>query len=241
MIEATSAETRSASAIAPWWHTALLIVPLLAFSILGSIKPQRGLESHHVPQYLMTLAWEWILAGLVVWGIRMQGVPLRQLLGVRRPSVKDWRDDLLLAAAFWIASMILLAAIGTLMRLAHLSAPQKMLAQLAPENGLELLLWILLSASAGICEELTFRGYLLQQFSAATRRVWMGVLISSLLFGVSHGYEGASGMIAITVYGALFCVLTIRRRSLRAGMMAHAWHDIFSGVALMMLRHAKLL
>ena len=226
-------------AIAPWWHTALLIAPLLGFSLLGSLKPtHHAISQHHVTQYLATLAWEWILAALVVWGIRMRGVPLRQLLGKRRPSWSEWRDDLILAGAFWIAAAILLIAIGIVMKLAHLSSPQKTLAQLAPQNALELLLWVLLSISAGICEELTFRGYLLQQFSRAGKRLWIGVLASSLLFGVAHGYEGASGIIAITVYGAMFCLLTIKRDSLRPGMMAHAWHDIFSGIALMLLKHA---
>jgi len=75
--------------------------------------------------------------------------------------------------------------------------------------------WILLSISAGICEELAFRGYLLQQFASIGNRLWLGVLASSLLFGLAHGYEGVSGIIAITAYGAMFCVLAIRRRSLR--------------------------
>ena len=229
----------SQSAIAPWWHTALLIAPLLGFSFLGSLKPARhSLNEHHVAQYLATLAWEWILAALVVWGIRMRGVPLRQLLGKRRPAWRDWQDDFILAAAFWIAAALLLTGIGVLLHLAHFSTPQKTLAQLAPQNALELLLWVLLSISAGICEELTFRGYLLQQFSRAGKRLWIGVLASSLLFGVAHGYEGASGIIAITVYGAMFCLLTIKRDSLRPGMMAHAFQDSFSGIGLFFLvRH----
>ena len=226
-------------AIAPWWHTALLIAPLLGFSLLGSLRPARqAFHQHHVSQYLATLAWEWILAALVIWGIRMRGVPLRQLLGERRPAWRHWKDDFVLATAFWVASMIILVAVGALFKIAHLSTPQRALAQLAPQNGLELLLWILLSISAGICEELTFRGYLLQQFASIGRKLWIGVVISSLLFGVAHGYEGASGMIAITIYGALFCMLTITRGSLRPGMMAHAWQDIFSGIALMLLKHA---
>ncbi|HMD21453.1 MAG TPA: type II CAAX endopeptidase family protein [Alloacidobacterium sp.] len=228
-------------AIAPWWHTVLLIVPLLAFSLLGSLKPtHQALSQHHIPQYAATLAWEWILAGLVFWGIRMRKTPLRQLLGTRRPALRDWRDDLVIAAAFWITSVIILAAIGAVFKLAHLSTPQKALAQLAPQNALELLLWVILSISAGICEELTFRGYLLQQFSRVSGKIWIGVVASSLLFGVAHGYEGASGMIAITVYGALFCILAIQRGSLRAGMMAHAWQDVFSGIALMVLNHAHV-
>jgi membrane protease YdiL (CAAX protease family) len=239
--QATPPANDTSRAIAPWWHTILLILPLLAFSLLGSLKPtHQNLSRHHVPQYAATLVWEWILAGFVLWGIRMRRVPLRQLLGTRRATLRDWRDDIAIAAAFWIASVIILAAIGAVMKLAHLSTPQKALAQLAPQNALELLLWVILSISAGICEELTFRGYLLQQFSRVSNRLWVGVLVSSLLFGVAHGYEGASGMIAITVYGALFCILAIKRGSLRAGMMAHAWQDIFSGIALMLLKHVHV-
>jgi hypothetical protein len=216
-------------------------VPLVGFSLLGSIHPaRRALSEHHGTQYLLTLVWEWVLGAVVIWGIRMRKVQLRQLLGERRPTLNDWRDDFLLALSFWMAASILLAAIGVTLKLAHFSMPMKTIAQLAPQNAWQLAVWIFLSISAGICEELVFRGYLLQQFARASGRVWIGVLFSSLLFGVAHGYEGASGMIAITVYGSLFCLLAIRRGSLRPGMIAHAWHDIFSGVALMLLKHARV-
>jgi hypothetical protein len=201
----------------------------------------RALSQHHVEQYLATLGWEWLLALLVLWGIRARRVPLRQLLGTRRPSLREWREDFILAAAFWLAASIVLVALGTLFRITHLSTPEKTIVQIAPQNALQLFLWIVLSISAGICEELVFRGYLLQQFASVGQRIYMGVLFSSLIFGVAHGYEGASGMIAITVYGSLFCLLAIRRSSLRAGMIAHAWHDIFSGIVLMILKHAKVL
>src|ERR1700761_2970358 len=83
----------SSRSIAPWWHTILLVVPLLAFSILGSLKPeQQAFGQHHVLQYMLTLAWEWVLAALVLWGIHMRKTPLRQLLGVRRPGLRAWRD-----------------------------------------------------------------------------------------------------------------------------------------------------
>jgi membrane protease YdiL (CAAX protease family) len=108
---------------------------------------------------------------------------------------------------------------------------------IAPRTPLEVLLWMVLSCSAGFCEEFVFRGYLLRQFSSVGAGLWLGVLCSSLLFGISHGYEGAAGMIAITAYGAMFCALVFVCRSLRPGMIAHAWHDIFSGAMLALLRH----
>ena len=242
MLEANKIENNEYRPIAPWWHTAFLVALLLGFSLLGSLRPaHRALDQHHVMQYLATLGWEWRLAALVLWGIRLRGVSLRQLLGTRRPALRDWRDDFILAAAFWLAASIVLATLGIIFQRAHLPTPEKTITQIAPQNALQLFLWIALSISAGICEELVFRGYLLRQFASFGHRLYAGVVISSLIFGVAHGYEGASGMIAITVYGALFCLLAIRRGSLRAGMIAHAWHDIFSGIALMILKHAHVL
>jgi membrane protease YdiL (CAAX protease family) len=146
-------------------------------------------------------------------------------------------EDVLAAGVFWIAAVIVLAVIGLSLKAVGLSAPQKTLMAIAPRTPLEVLLWMVLSCSAGFCEEFVFRGYLLRQFSSVGAGLWLGVLCSSLLFGISHGYEGAAGMIAITAYGAMFCTLVFVCRSLRPGMIAHAWHDIFSGVMLALLRH----
>ena len=226
--------------IAPWWHTLLMIAPIAFFSVMGGGKhTERSLATHHAAQYLATMAFEWVLAALALWGIRMKKVSLRQLLGERRSSPREWLTDIGAAAIFWIWAMAVLAAIAVVLKLAGLNMPEKTIAGLAPHTAMEMLLWVLLSVSAGICEELVFRGYLLQQFTRMSGKVWIGVLCSSLLFGGAHGYEGAGGMIAITAYGAMFCVLAIRRRSLRAGMMAHAWHDSITGVALVILKHVK--
>lgn len=237
-----SPDERVYSPVAPWWHTAVLLAPILFFSLMGGQRAARqNAGEHHGLQYLLTMVWEWVLAALVLWGIRLRGVPLRKLLGERRASAAEWKTDLLLAAAFWIAASVVLAVLGLLLQFAHVASPQKTLALLAPRNGTEVTLWILLSISAGICEELVFRGYLLQQFASVKDRLWVGVVVSSLLFGMAHGYEGVAGILAITAYGAMFCALAIGRKSLRAGMMAHAWHDIVSGVALMLLHHAHVM
>jgi hypothetical protein len=37
------------------------------------------------------------------------------------------------------------------------------------------------------------------------------------------------------VFGVLFNLLELRRRSRRAGMFAHGWHDLFAGVTLALL------
>ena len=228
--------------IAPWWHTALMAVVIVGVSILSTLQSKTaGLSgSHHIQRYAVTIAWEWILAVLAWWGLWMRRTPLREVLGLRRTGIKEWARDFGIALLFWIMAMLLLAAIATVLRLLHLIQPQKAVIALAPQSILQVVVWIALCVTAGIVEEFVFRGYLLQQFSSLRGNVWIGVAASSLLFGAAHGYEGIGGVIAITAYGAMFCVLAIRRQSLRAGMMAHAWHDSITGIVLAIAKHSHL-
>jgi hypothetical protein len=235
--ESPASRPFTSGAIAPWWHTGLLVAILVGGSLLSARQAHRAaLGGHHAARYGLTILSELVLLLLAWWGLRMRCVPIAEVLQFHC-GWRAWAEDLVAAAVFWITSAAILLAIGLILRVTHLAMPQKALMALAPRTGLELLLWIALSIAAGFCEEFVFRGYFLRQFSSLGAGAGLGVLASSLLFGVSHGYEGVAGMIAITVYGALFCVLVFMRRSLRPGMMAHAWHDIFSGVMLALLQH----
>ncbi|MGB7135153.1 MAG: type II CAAX endopeptidase family protein, partial [Acidobacteriaceae bacterium] len=228
---------RGNRAVAPWWHTLLLVALLVGGSVVNARQAHRqALGTHHAARYLLGIGVELVFLLLVWWGLELKEVTLRELAGFPR-GLRALMEDFGAAAVFWIMAMAILAAIGVALRLLHFSVPQKTLMALAPRTGMEMALWVCLSATAGFCEELAFRGYFLRQFGSIAGGMWTGVVCSSLLFGISHGYEGAAGMIAITAYGAMFCVLAIVRRSLRPGMIAHTWHDIFSGVMLALLRH----
>jgi membrane protease YdiL (CAAX protease family) len=229
----------STTAVAPWWHTALVVAVLLGGSLFNARQMHRiGLASHHVAHYVGGICVELLLLLLTWWGLRMRRVRIADVIGFRQGELGR---DVGAAAIFWILALIVLASIGFVLRLLHFETPAKAIAALAPQSALEMLLWIALSTTAGFVEEFVFRGYFLRQFASARHAVWLGVVASSLLFGCSHAYEGAAGMIAITAYGALFCGLAILRRSLRPGMIAHAWHDIFSGAMLALAHHLHAL
>ena len=237
--DSTTAPPVSATPVAPWWHSALLVALLLGGSLLNAHQMHRsGLASHHLSRYVAGICVEVLLFLVTWWGLRMRQVSIADLVGLRRGELAK---DFGAAAIFWILAVIVLACIGIVLKLLHFGTPQKAIAELAPQSALEMLLWIALSATAGFVEEFVFRGYFLRQFASVRHALWLGVVGSSLLFGCSHAYEGAAGMIAITVYGALFCGLAILRRTLRPGMIAHAWHDIFSGAMLALAHHLHAL
>ena len=232
--------------IAPWWHTVFLVAFLVTVSVLTSIESKaKGFSGGHTRRYLFGIAWEWLLAALAWWGIRMGHVPVRRLLGQRRQGWRMWARDFGIALIFWLMAMIMLAALAAVLRLMHLLVLQKAVIELAPQSGVEMVTWLALCLTAGIVEEFVFRGYFLQQFASLGHstaiKLWCGIVASSILFGISHGYEGIGGMIVITAYGAAFSILAVKRSSLRAGMMAHAWHDSLTGIALAIVKHLRVL
>jgi len=158
-----------------------------------------------------------------------------ELTGGRWRTPEDVLLDIATAALFWIVAITLLAAIGHalgLTKAGQFAEAKKQIAFLIPRSNLELSLWIGLSATAGFCEEIIFRGYLQRQLAAITQSTIAGVLISALLFGSAHAYEGGKRMVLIAIFGAMFGLLAWWRKSLRPGMMAHAFHDTFTGAML---------
>ena len=84
--------------------------------------------------------------------------------------------------------------------------------------------------SAGICEEVVFRGYFQRQFAAFTKSKWIGLVLQATLFGIAHGYQGIGSCMLIVVFGLIFGATAMWRKSLRSGMIAHAATDILGGL-----------
>jgi membrane protease YdiL (CAAX protease family) len=134
--------------------------------------------------------------------------------------------DASLAVGLWATWKLVEIAWNRWLGTGHAASIQTLL----PQRALEILLWIGVSMSAGICEELVFRGYFQRQFHAYTHSLWAAWLLQALLFGISHGYQGVEACVRIAAYGALFGLLALWRGSLRPGMIAHAGTDILSGI-----------
>jgi membrane protease YdiL (CAAX protease family) len=221
-------------------HTVLLIVLLVTSSALTA-QTQHVFADHNgrIPIYAVTMVFEWLMLGYVVFGLRRHGVSLWQVVGGRWTSPEDVLLDVAIAAGYWLVAVIVLAGLAYALGFAgkeNVDTAKKTLAFLVPRSKLEIGLWFALCATAGFCEEVIFRGYLQRQFAAFTRNAYFGIALSGIVFGVSHGYEGPRRMVLIAVYGMMFGLLAQWRKSLRPGMMAHAWHDAFSGMVLRLMK-----
>jgi uncharacterized protein len=234
-IAATRIESPSSRLIAPWGHTALLVALFLGLAVGGAFfqrhaRSAPGILQRHpqvVPLYLSLMAMEW---GLFVWvwrdGLCKTGTKLRELIGGKWASARDVFIDCGLALGLWAAWTLVELAWNRGFGSGHAASIQTFL----PQRGLEILLWIGVSISAGFCEELVFRGYFQKQFEAFTHSRWIALFLQAVLFGIAHGYQGIEACVKIACFGALYGLLAVWRGSLRPGMMAHAWSDILSGI-----------
>jgi membrane protease YdiL (CAAX protease family) len=223
------------TSIAPWWHTILLIAIIVGFSIFGGqLLARLSIRPNRVPLYVAMLCFELSLF-VYVWllGLRPRGVRIREIVGGRWNRFADFLSDLAAAFLFWMVVIATLAIIRYFVHYNGIEAAR----QLLPQNVQGFVMFLILSVTAGFCEEFIFRGYLQRQFLTVTGSAWIAISVQALVFGVAHLYQGWRGVVAITVYGALFGILAQWRNSLRPGMMQHAAQDSLLGIAGMLIRH----
>lgn len=89
--------------------------------------------------------------------------------------------------------------------------------------------WVFVCITAGFCEEILFRGFLLHYLHVFPWRLnlALALLISSLMFGLNHLYGGIrNGLLAGTVAGFLIGLLFVLTGNLLLPMVLHALTDL---------------
>jgi uncharacterized protein len=223
--------------LAPVWHTIVLVLFVFVTAFVQT-RSSANLENVHVTNraglYLFMICFELILLSYVWFlGLRRSGIRFADVVGGKWTRAADVGRDIRVAFLFWLVVLAFLVTAGHLMG-QNLQA-KKVFVMLMPRGPLEMILWVVLSITAGFCEEFVFRGYLQKQFFAFTGSNVVSVAAQALVFGVGHGYQGVKGIVTITLYGALFGILAVMRRSLRPGMIQHAMQDASAGVILSLL------
>lgn len=209
-------------------HTSVVLAILAVIAVGGLLSGGRAETAapvNRLPTYAVLAAGQVALLLYVRAGLRRQGRSLAVEGGLLEVPARAWLVDILVAAAFIAASQLLLAGFRYLV-----GAYQAHTSFLMPRMPVERVAWVLLSAVAGICEELTFRTYLQRQLGAIIRSPVGGVIAQALIFGASHGYQGWKPMLTISFFGLLFGLLAAWRGNVRSAILAHAAVDVFGGL-----------
>ena len=143
---------------------------------------------------------------------------------------------------FWIGFFLALAlmAAGTWQRLTLSGSNEERVRQsvlshleslrpLLPHSRRDMMHFGLVSLTAGICEEILFRGFLIWYLSALVPQV-PALLIAALLFGMAHAYQGTRGVIQTGIVGLGLVALYVLTETLWVPMAVHLFVDLNSGL-----------
>ncbi|PQV47560.1 CPBP family intramembrane glutamic endopeptidase [Paraburkholderia sp. BL21I4N1] len=177
--------------------------------------------------YVFMIGMEWLWVRFVYKGMRKYRRSILEFFEFRQLTLREFGKDVVYAAlAFAIDYVSNLGIVGLLQ---HGEQPSNPLLPTLPVGALAVALWICLSFSAGVCEEVVFRGYLQRQLTSITGRVWIAILAQAILFGIGHGYQGPIAVLSIVRYGLVMGIIAALRGNIRAGILEHVTWDILGG------------
>ena len=179
-------------------------------------------------QYLKTTARQWILtiAALTIWF--RAGRPVGEL-GLSAPAGAGFWAGLVVALALALAwRRLFLAAMNDENGRTRLLSQLRAVEPLLPSTRRELRYFTALSVTAGICEELLFRGYLIWYLT-----FFVGFptacVASGVWFGLGHLYQGRAQAVKIVFLGFVFVLFYVGTGSLWIPMALHALLDAAQG------------
>lgn len=101
--------------------------------------------------------------------------------------------------------------------------------QYLPKNKRELRWFVFLSVSAGVCEELIFRGFLVG-FLTQQVNSWIAVVAANLVFAFTHIGSGKQNLFSSFVLGLIFSGIYYFTGSLLPAILLHTAIDLYSGI-----------
>ncbi len=207
-------------------------VLLPAYARYNYPKFKRALESGEPGvrsrQYRRTNHRQWGLTilALTIW---VRSGRSFDALGLGVPAGAAFFIGLVLAtglAQFW--RIQIRAALEHDEARARLVEQLRAVAPILPTSPTELRLFTALSLTAGMCEEILFRGYLIWYLERYVG-VAGAVILSSILFGIGHIYQGRRQAFKIIFLGLLLALFYVGSGSLWIPIALHAALDAAQG------------
>ncbi len=221
----------------PWQKAIWVQLLAIAIGVLPSYIPtiMVQLQNDQPLSVKDVLLYSTVLGGIMIIVMLLL---LRYLCGERIRDLNQkegkWWKDILVGiglSALTLASLILL------------SNPISSMFPSEPQSGLEdffsemvrnpwvfaLIMGPMLIIGAGVFEELTRVFLLTRLWNISSNKVWkwMAVILSAVLFGLIHIYQGPAGVIMTGISGLIMAIYYLYFGRVTAMMIAHYLHDAF--------------
>ena len=210
------------------------VMPIHGVWEFRKLKAQRlaGDPDAGVRIYKMTIVFQWALTfALAAWWYLANREFSSMGLGFTTEGWGWWVGGLLAVvacASLVIYSRVLLRNPDKVETVRKQQGSAELMA-IVPQNDREARWWPGLSITAGVCEEILYRGFLIAVF-ASLFNTWIALGLSTIIFGLGHLYQGPSGVLKTGFVGLIMGALYLLTGSLWAPILIHIVVDLNSGV-----------
>jgi membrane protease YdiL (CAAX protease family) len=195
-------------------------IAVLPFSLRARGNLSLTKDVTTVALYLLLESW---IAIVMLYAVMKAHGETPRDLGWR---TSHWRFDSIIGAAIVPALFLCSAMVNYTFRtwLPHYYVDQNPLTQTI-RTPRDLALFSMAALFAGGIKEELQRAFILIRFRDHLGGSGVGLLIWSLAFGAGHYVQGLQGVVAATLFGFVFGLVYLTRRSLVAPIVAHSLYD----------------
>jgi membrane protease YdiL (CAAX protease family) len=177
---------------------------------------------------------EWLLAVLALAAWVFAQRPWAEFGFVLLPGWRLWTGVGLAAAVAVALTVQYVLVTRTAAGRAKALAEVRRAAPFAPQTHREMAHFTGLSFTAGICEEILYRGFLIwyavQFLGSGVGGLALAVAASAVVFGIAHLYQGVGGAVRVAGLALVFGGLYVWCESLWPVIVLHVYVDVAGGL-----------
>lgn len=223
------------------WNLAIPLILIISFLIYGWIEhvkrtPESDLESR-LPLFnrTMFMLWGLSLTCLAGWYVSYESF---SELGLVWPKF-TWLNGIAwaivgLAIAYFLYALQSLRRSKTTRDQARKQINQADLDFMRPRNRPEHRRFRFLSITAGITEEIIFRGFLIAVLSLVLP-LPVAAVLAIIIFGLGHIYQGVAGILRTSLLGGVLTLVYLMGGSLWPAIILHIIIDLAAGAQFQLL------
>ena len=189
--------------------------------ILGSFKGEPSLLSKWIGEIEF-----WLILGAIYMIARKIE---KQKFLLWQETKRKWHFYVLSVAAVFLSAVIVGITVPLVFNVLGLTIQQDKLRSLVNFYCQDKMLMVFSAVTAGVVEELLFRGYIMPRVEILFKKGWIVVVVSALIFGLAHA-SGLSliGVVVPILIGLIFSYHYYKYRNITALIIVHFLIDLAS-------------
>jgi CAAX protease family protein len=213
----------------PLWQVLLVLVGFPALYLANSFTPwSLGLfgqadRSWYIPFWTSIVLLHWATTGITLWFVFQAGGTL-SAIGLNLTPLRVVRGCIALVA---VAGLLLW--LRTTWPLPD--EPPRDWQIIYPFTTAERVFILFGSCTAGVCEELIYRGFSIRVMQGRGVPTWLAILLAGISFSLVHGIAGVILLPIYMAFAIVFSGIFLWRGSLLTAILVHTFWDMMMVLA----------